>query len=198
LPRKNSAASPEAAASRAREQANEPAAEWVALSALHPWDENPRKNDDAVKPVAESIKRLGFGAPIVARKNGEIIAGHTRWKAAHLLGLERVPVRYVDLDPAEAHLLALADNKLNEKADWDDGAVARILSDFSLDDAALAGFDKAELDKLAKSLDTEPADDQSGELAESYAVIIECASEEEQLEVIANCQAKGWKCRALI
>src|SRR6188472_727457 len=63
------------------------AAIWVNLSALHPWPNNPTKDDPAsVRRVAESIKRFGFGAPLVARaENGEIIAGHTRFKAAQLL-----------------------------------------------------------------------------------------------------------------
>lgn len=99
---------------------NEPAAEWVALDALKPWAKNPRENAKAIAKIAASIKRFGFGAPIVARKaDGEIIAGHTRYEAAKKLGLDRVPVRYLDLDPADAHLLALADNRLGEFAAWD-------------------------------------------------------------------------------
>ena len=143
------------ASARQTDQANarEVAAEWVETMSLNPWAENPRNNDDAVKPVMESIKRFGFAAPIVARAaDREIIAGHTRWRAAQALGLAKVPVRFVDLDPADAHLLALADNKLNEKAEWDDAAAARILSEFSLDDAALAGWDQKELDALANSI----------------------------------------------
>ena len=131
----------------------EPAAVWVEIKSLKPWDRNPRKNQPAIKPVADSIKRFGFGAPILARRaDGEIIAGHTRILAAESLGLARVPVRYLDLDPAEAHLLALADNKLNEKAEWDDAEVGRILSEYGLEDAALAGWDSAELDKMAAKI----------------------------------------------
>ena len=56
------------------------------------------------------------------------------------------------MDPAEAHLLALADNKLNEEAEWHSAAVASLLSDYSLDDAALAGWDSDDLEKLADEL----------------------------------------------
>jgi hypothetical protein len=134
-------------------QADDPAAVWVARSSLHAWSDNPRKNDgEPVRKVMESIRRFGFAAPIVARKNGEVIAGHTRLKAAEALGLDRVPVRYLDLDPAEAHLLALADNKLNEEAEWDHAALASQLSAFSLDDAALAGWDSDDLEQLANEL----------------------------------------------
>ena len=132
---------------------DEPAAVWVLRSALHAWADNPRKNDgEPVAKVAASIKRFGFASPIIARSNGEVIAGHTRLKAAEVLGLDRVPVRYLDLDPAEAHLLALADNKLNEEAEWHSAAVASLLSDYSLDDAALAGWDSDDLEKLANEL----------------------------------------------
>lgn len=155
--------------SRARGDENlqaesEAAAVWVERSKLFAWDKNPRKNDgEPVKKVMESIKRFGFASPIIARANGEVIAGHTRLKAAEALGLERVPVRYMDLDPADAALLAIADNKLNEEAEWDAAAVASILSDYSLDDAALVGFDSDDLEKLANELGANAPAELSGE-----------------------------------
>lgn len=134
-------------------RAREPAAEWVAVSNLAQWPDNPRKNDQAVDAVADSIKRFGFGAPILARKaDGEIIAGHTRLKAAAKLGIDRVPVRYLDLDPADAHLLALADNKIGEKADWDDEALGKLLADLDEESRAATGFDDAEISKLLDGL----------------------------------------------
>lgn len=164
---------------------DEPAAVWVDRSALHAWDKNPRKNDgEPVKKVMESIKRFGFAAPIVARTNGEVIAGHTRLKAAEALGLDRVPVRYMDLDPAEAHLLALADNKLNEEAEWNAAAVASILSEFSLEDAALAGWDSDDLEKLANELGANEATHEPPETnvlgAVQFSVVVECDDQEQQ------------------
>jgi DNA modification methylase len=130
----------------------EAAAEWVPLSAVHPWRDNPRKNDgEPVRKVAASIRRFGFGAPILARRaDGEIIAGHTRWKAAKELGLERVPVRFLDLDPADAHLLAVADNRLAEDASWDDEMLAAVLADLRAQERDLAstGFSDDEIGKL--------------------------------------------------
>lgn len=131
----------------------EVAAVWVDIKDLKRWADNPRRNEKAVPKVMASMKRFGWGAPILARKaDGEIIAGHTRLSAAEALGMTRAPVRFLDLDPADAHLLALADNKLNEVAEWDDAAVARILSDYGLDDAEIAGWDSAALDKMAADL----------------------------------------------
>jgi ParB/RepB/Spo0J family partition protein len=132
-------------------EGTEPAAEWLPTSALRPWADNPRKNDEAVAAVAASIKRFGFGAPILARRaNREIIAGHTRWKAAQQLGLDSVPVRLLDLDPVDAHLLALADNRLGEEASWNDEMLAAVLADLKAHEADLAatGFSDGELAKL--------------------------------------------------
>ncbi|MGH2849216.1 MAG: DNA modification methylase [Solirubrobacteraceae bacterium] len=129
----------------------ESAAEWAPTEALRPWANNPRRNDDAVAAVVASIRRFGFGAPILARRaNGEIIAGHTRWKAAQQLGLDRVPVRFLDLDPVDAHLLALADNRLGEEASWNDEMLSAVLADLKAHDADLAatGFSDQELAKL--------------------------------------------------
>ncbi len=126
----------------------EAAAIWVPIGELSQWESNPRKNDAAVDKVADSIKRFGFGAPLLARPNGELIAGHTRLKAALKLGLDRVPVRYLDLDPADARLLALADNKLAEFAEWDEALLAEILRELDPAEAAIAGFDAKEIADL--------------------------------------------------
>ncbi len=128
------------------------AAEWVSPADLKPWVRNPRKNDEAVEPIMASIREFGFGAPIVARQaTREIIAGHTRWRAACQLGLERVPVRFLDITEEQAHRLALADNKLGEISKWDITELSNIFSDLaaaSADAVKGLGFSKEELDKL--------------------------------------------------
>ncbi len=125
--------------------------EWVPVGDLVPWDENPRHNDDAVDEVAGSIQRFGFAAPIIARRaDSMVIAGHTRLKAAQRLGINKVPVRWMDLDPSEARMLALADNKLNERADWDDDLLSGVLAQLQEDGADLEGlgWDDEEIDAL--------------------------------------------------
>ena len=142
-------------------QKGDSAAEWAPRTSLKPWGKNPRRNDPAVRKVADSIQRFGFGAPLLARRETrEVIAGHTRLKAAEVLGLDLVPVRWLDLSEREAHLLALADNRLGELAEWDDAAVAAILSEYSLDEADLAGWSAKDLEEIGASLDPgEPAAD---------------------------------------
>ena len=142
---------------------NEPAAVWVPLDTLAPWNRNPRHNDHAVPEVAASIRRFGFTAPIVARKaDGMIIAGHTRLKAALSLGMDRVPVRFVDLDEEEAQLAAIADNKVGEIAKWDMEALGEILQDLDVGEATEGlGFSEEELASIEEG---DPTDE--GEIKE--------------------------------
>ena len=156
---------------------DEPAAVWERIDALVPWADNPRKNDHAVAGVAESIKRFGFASPIIARRaDGMVIAGHTRLKAAISLGLDRVPVRYVDLDPADARMLALADNKVAEIATWDDGALADIMRELEANGALLdgLGWDKEALDALLNVPDFKPTDDEAPSLDELSPIVVCC------------------------
>ena len=57
------------------------------IDEIRPYENNPRVNDGAVGAVAESIREFGFQQPIVVDRDGVIIAGHTRYKAAQRLGL---------------------------------------------------------------------------------------------------------------
>jgi DNA modification methylase len=131
---------------------NQAAAVWEPLTVLQPWAANPRDNKAAIDEVAKSIRRFGWGAPIVANaRNGEIIAGHTRYAAAQKLKLEQVPVRWLDLDPADAHALALADNKVGEVATWDDATLRQVLAELKEADESLladTGFSDEELARL--------------------------------------------------
>ena len=64
---------------------------YKSISDLKPYENNPRNNDDAVGPVAESIKEFGFKVPMIIDKNDVIVAGHTRYKAAKMLGIGYFP-----------------------------------------------------------------------------------------------------------
>lgn len=92
----------------------------IKLKDIKPYGKNPRKNDDAVPYVAESIKQFGFKVPIVIDKNNVIVAGHTRYKAAKKLGFKSVPCIIADdLTDEQIKAFRLDDNKVSEKAEWD-------------------------------------------------------------------------------
>ena len=125
----------------------ENAAQYIDIDELIPHPDNPRINDHAVEEVAGSIKRFGFAAPIIARSaDNTVIAGHTRLKAAKKLGLSKVPVRFMDLDPVDAKLLMLADNKTGELSFWDDDKLSSLIDELKDEDLGGLGWDDGELD----------------------------------------------------
>ena len=109
----------------------------IATSELKPYENNPRKNDSAVGAVAKSIEQFGFKVPLVIDKNNVIVCGHTRYKAAQKLGLEKVPCIIADdLTPAQIKAFRLADNKTAELSTWDFEKIDEELSSLiNLDDS---------------------------------------------------------------
>lgn len=74
----------------------EPKIVMMKVADIIPYENNPRKNDNAVESVANSIREFGFKNPIIVDKENVIVAGHTRLKAAEKLGMEEVPVLVAD------------------------------------------------------------------------------------------------------
>lgn len=112
----------------------------IEIAKLKEYANNPRCNEKAVEKVAASIKEFGFLVPIVIDTDNVIVCGHTRVKAARLLGLHTVPCVVADeLTPEQIKAFRVADNKTAELAEWDFGKLETEL-------AALAemGFDMAE------------------------------------------------------
>lgn len=90
------------------------------INEIKPYEKNPRRNDEAVDYVTNSIKEFGFKVPIVIDSSGIIIAGHTRLKAAKKLNLKEVPCIIADdLNEEQIKAFRLADNKVGEIAEWD-------------------------------------------------------------------------------
>jgi len=185
------------------------AAVYADPSSLVPWGKNPRRNLTAIPKVVESIRRFGFGAPIVARKaDRTVIAGHTRLAAALELGLTEVPVRFLDLSETEAQALALADNKLGEEAEWDETLLAEVLRDLEAKgtDRSGLGWSDDELDAL---LDEAAGSDGGGSgggdgdagnqtYDEVYQLLVICDGEAQQASLLERFNAEGLKVRSLI
>lgn len=132
-----------------------------------PYENNPRKNDDAVDFVANSIKEFGFKVPIILDKENVIVAGHTRLKAAEKLGLKEVPCIIADdLTDEQIKKFRIADNKTGEIAFWDNELLKEeflSMDDFS--DMADFGFGDFELNILTGDYEPDEYDD---ELIEEY------------------------------
>lgn len=129
-------------------------------SELVPYDKNPRYNDTGVEAVANSIREFGFQQPIVVDKDHVIIVGHTRLKAAELLGLERVPVIVADLTEQQARAYRIADNKTGDKSTWNVDLLGeelnQLVNDFDMTDF---GFGEFEITMLTEDMGVEGYDD---------------------------------------
>lgn len=134
------------------------AAVWLPIAQVRPWDKNPRRNDKAIPKVAESIRRFGFVAPAVVWREGDrLVAGHTRMAAlAAILAVEpgfiprgappgvlpgMLPVRFhAFASDEEADAYGVADNRLNELAEWDETKLQDLLEGMSTPLLDLTGF----------------------------------------------------------
>lgn len=144
----------------------------IPITELKPYPNNPRKNDHAVDAVAASIREFGFKVPLVIDKDGVIVAGHTRYKAAQKLGLKELPCIVADdLTDDQIKAFRLADNKTAELAEWDFELLDLELDDIELDMGEF-GFDTGSID-----FDSEVAAKSESEYVEK----------EEQLVVCPNC-----------
>lgn len=134
--------------------------ELWAIERIRTYDGNPRRIlPAAIDKVAASLRAFGWQQPLVVDRDGVLIAGHVRLAAAKQLGHAEVPVHVADsLTPEQARAYRLADNRVAEEVEWDDGLLTLELQAITDDDLRrVTGFDATELDKLVGDLQVEPA-----------------------------------------
>ena len=118
---------------------------------VHPYDKNPRINENGVEAVANSIKEFGWQQPIVVDRDHVIIAGHTRYFAAKHLNLTEVPVVIAEhLTPEQVKAYRIADNKTGELSEWDFSLLSLELNDLQNANVDLnsLGFQSEELEEI--------------------------------------------------
>ncbi|WP_028893197.1 ParB N-terminal domain-containing protein [Syntrophorhabdus aromaticivorans] len=123
--------------------------ENVSIRKLKPAAYNPRKIDGAtLDRLARGMEEFGIVDPIIINKDGTVIGGHQRIKAAEKLGLSEVPCVRLDLDKTKEKTLNLALNKIS--GEWDMGLLKDLLIelDSGAFDIELTGFSAKELEKL--------------------------------------------------
>ena len=159
------------------------------IEELKMYDKNPRKNDDSVDYVANSIKQFGFKVPLVIDLDGVIVTGHTRYKASKKLGLKEVPCIIADdLTPEQLRAFRIADNKVTEKSSWDLDLLKEEFDDLLDFDMTDFGFGEFEVTMLESDITPDGYDEDliqkysehSDDFLEKKRVIITYKTEEEE------------------
>jgi len=91
---------------------------YVALSKIKPDPNQPRKHfdEDSIKKLAKSIKKIGILAPIIVDQDYKILFGERRYRAYKLLGMrKRIPVIVKRIDPKERLLFQLVEDLHKEQ-----------------------------------------------------------------------------------
>jgi len=136
------------------------------IDQLKPYTRNARTHSkQQIRQIADSIQAFGFTNPILVDKQNTIVAGHGRWRAAALLGMNHVPTICLErLTEDQIRAYILADNKLAEKAGWDESILAIELGHLlTVDlgfDVTLTGFDVPEIDLIIQGAATNPGEEE--------------------------------------
>jgi DNA modification methylase len=146
------------------------------IQRLVPYPRNARTHSKRqIRQIADSISAFGFTNPVLVDRTGTIVAGHGRVEAATLLGLHKVPtICLQDLSEDQIRAYILADNKLAEKAGWDNSILAIELQHLTSNDlgfdVTLTGFEIGEIDLILQESKTEEQDDDPVEISSEPAI----------------------------
>lgn len=166
-------------------------------SALRPSSQNWRTHPENQRSALQGLlAEIGYAVPVIARETApggplEVIDGHLR---VETMGDEEVPVVILDVTEAEAAKLLATVDPLSALAGQDDTKLIELLQGVSSDTAAVQAM-LAGLVKLPE---------EGGEAAQfdlpppSYDVLVTCADEREQVELLERLTSEGLTCRSMI
>ena len=138
----------------------------VAIGQIKPHPRNARTHSKKqIRQIADSIRAVGFAAPVLIDEDRVLLAGHGRLEAARLLGLKTIPAIVIDgLTEARKRALLLADNRIAQSAGWDRERLAsellslpELLVEDGLD-ITVTGFEPAEIDALLADFEDDASD----------------------------------------
>ncbi|MFI8459042.1 ParB N-terminal domain-containing protein [Kitasatospora sp. NPDC085464] len=178
----------------------------VPLRDLSPYPGNAKRGD--VPAIQQSLRKTGQYRSLVVRDTGSaliVLAGNHTLQALKANGEKTARCEVITCTDADARRINLADNRLSELGTFDDDALAELLQAMA-DDGGLdgTGYTTADLDQLladddaATSAAIEGDADQGDDDHGLWGVIVTCANEDEQVELLDRLSAEGRHVRALI
>lgn len=188
--------------------------ENIEIKSLTPFPGNAKRGDVAL--IRESIRRNGQYRPLVVRRvpDGKnlslvVLAGNHTLRAMAAEGFDKALCTVIDCDDATALRVNLADNRTSDAGSYDDQALIDLLTAAAEADAdagsggpALYGTGYTDED-LVKLLGQDEAMPDAGDadteaIQESWALVVRCADEAEQAELLNRFTAEGLDVKALI
>ncbi len=126
---------------------------YIAISLLKNYKRNAKiHSKKQIAKLVQSMQTFGVVTPILVDKNHEVIAGHGRLEALKQLGYDKVPVIMLEhLTEEQVKAYRLADNRIAEEAEYDEGLLKIELQELILSDNIIitdTGFDIAEIDEI--------------------------------------------------
>ena len=124
------------------------------LSGFREDPQNARKHDEKnIQSIMDSYRQFGQQKPLVALKDGTLVAGSGTLEALKRMGWECAAIVIFDsTDPSQAIGYGIADNRTGELAQWDRDILGNLLNGLKPDISLTSlGFDEKELsffDKL--------------------------------------------------
>jgi hypothetical protein len=165
---------------------------------LVPHEHNPRLHSDAQRrALALLYEEIGFARSLLAYRLADgrlkLIDGHLRQQMDPNMSVD---VEVLDVTDAEARALLLAIDPLAQLAGYQAETLAELRSLVESDSAAI----KSLWETLAEaSQKTRRAVANEGEApATKFFVLVQCADEAEQLELLRRFQDEGLQCEAKI
>ena len=166
------------------------------------WRTHPAAQQDALRGI---LAEVGYADALLARETPEgdllLIDGHLR---AETTPDAVVPVLVLDVDESEAAKILATLDPLAAMAETDAARLGELLQSVETGSPALQSM-LAELaarseNSPAADLGPDPADeaDAAPPLATKYAIVVQCESEQQQLQLLADFESQGLECRALV
>jgi hypothetical protein len=187
--------------------------EYVALAELKRWPKNAKDHD--LPEINAFYDRFGYVMPMLEdARSGKLVAGHGRLEMLEVkqAGGEPPPDRIIARDgdwwvpvirgvafksDKEAAAYLLADNKISERGGWDADLLAEFMKENDIAAGGI-GFSQNEIDKMIVSNADAELEGVLNLGEGSPAIIIECASEKQQRQLLNRFAKEGLKARALM
>lgn len=170
----------------------------VRASELAPNPRNWRTHPDAQRDALRGVlAEIGYADALLVRELSdgrlELIDGHLR---AETTPDALVPVLVLDVNEQEALKILLTHDPLAAMAGVDARQVSELVAEHPFDSPAVNEM-LARLEQDVAAAEADLADQPEVAIPESFQVVVECESEEEQQAVYERMREEGYKCRVL-